>query len=88
LSLGAVITEKNDFGQNYVVAYASQSNNTAEVNYSSYKKETLAAVWAIAHFHSYLYGQCFTLVTHYQALRWLLASDKLIDKLTRWVLLT
>jgi hypothetical protein len=44
LGLGAVLTQKDDFGQEYIVAYASQSNNTAEANYSSYKGETLAAM--------------------------------------------
>ena len=42
------------------------------------------AVWAIAHFH---YGQCFTLVTDHQPLRWIMESDKLTSKFARWVLL-
>jgi hypothetical protein len=52
LGLGAVLTQKDDLGREYVVAYASRSNNTAEANYSLYKGEALAAVWAIAHFSS------------------------------------
>ena len=57
LGLEVVLTQKDDFGGEYVVAYASRSNNTADANYSSYKEKTLAAVWAIAHFRPYLYGQ-------------------------------
>ena len=53
LGLGAVLTRNDDFGHEYVVAYASQSNNMTEANYSSYKGETLAAVWAIVHFQPY-----------------------------------
>ena len=63
LGVGAVLTQKDDFGREYVVAYASRSNNTAEVNYSSYEGETVAAMWAIVHFRPYLYGQRFTLVS-------------------------
>ena len=87
LGLGAVLTQKDDLGREYVVAYASRSNNTAEANYSSYEGEALAAVWAIAHFRPYLYGQRFTLVTDHQPLRWLMESDKLTGKLARWALL-
>jgi hypothetical protein len=77
----------DDFGREYVVAYASRSNNTTEANFSSYEGEALAAVWAILHFHPYLYGHRFTLVTNHQPLRWFMKSDKLIGKLVMWVLL-
>ena len=87
LDLGAVLTQKDDFGRECVVAYASRSNNTAEANYSSYEGEAFVAVWAIADFRPYLYGQRFTLVTNYQPLRRFMESDKLTDKLARWALL-
>ena len=60
MGLEAVLTKKDEEGQEYVVAFASRSNNNAEPNYSSYEGEALAAVWAIAHFRPYLYGQRFT----------------------------
>ena len=63
----------------FVVAHASQ--------YSSYEVECLAAVWAIAHFWCYLYGNEFLLVTHHQPLKWFIESDKLTGKLARWALL-
>ena len=87
LALGAVLTQKYNFGREFVVAYASQKNNTAEANYLSYEEETLAAVWVIAHFRPYLYDQRFTLVTNHQPLRWLMESDKLIGKFANWILL-
>jgi hypothetical protein len=63
VELGMVLTQKDEEGKKYVVAYASRSNNSVESNYSSYEGEALAAVWAIAHFRPYLYEQKFTLVT-------------------------
>jgi len=47
----------------------------------------LAAVWAIAHFMCYLFGTQFTLVTNHQPLKWLMESDELTRKPTRWVLI-
>ena len=52
-----------------------------EAIYLSYEGETLAAVWVIAQFWPYIYGQHFTLVTDHQSLRWLMESDKLTSKL-------
>ena len=43
VGLGAVLTEKDAGGQEYVVVFASRSNNNAESNYSSYEREALAA---------------------------------------------
>ncbi|CAI7905126.1 unnamed protein product [Closterium sp. NIES-54] len=50
-------------GEEKVVAYASRSCNSAEVQYSSYIGEGLAVVWAVEHFRVYLQGREFTLVT-------------------------
>eukprot|EP00245_Coleochaete_scutata_P000411 TRINITY_DN1051_c1_g1_i1.p1 TRINITY_DN1051_c1_g1~~TRINITY_DN1051_c1_g1_i1.p1 ORF type:complete len:1227 (+),score=252.29 TRINITY_DN1051_c1_g1_i1:430-3681(+) len=87
VGLGAVLTQQDDEGREYVVAYASRSNNSAESRYSSYEGECLAAVWAVAHFRCYLYGREFTLVTDHQPLRWLMENDKLTGKLARWALI-
>ncbi len=66
------------------MAYASHSNNAAESCYSSYEGKCLAAVCAITHFRCYLFGTHFTLVIDHQPLKWLMESDKLMGKLTRW----
>ena len=87
LGLGAVLTQKDDAGREYVNAYASRSNNDAEAKYSSYEGECLAVVWGVAYFRPYLYGQRFTSVTDHQPLKWLMELDKLTGKLARWALL-
>jgi hypothetical protein len=81
LRIGAVLTQMDDDGKEFVIAYASRSNNNVEAQYSSYEREYLAAIWAIAHFKCYLYGYEFLLVTDHQLLKWLMESDKLTGKL-------
>ena len=87
VGLGAVLTQRDDEDKEFVVAYASRSNNAAKAKYSSYEGECLAAVWAVAHFRCYLYGNPFTLVIDHQPLKWLMDSDKLTGKLARWALM-
>ena len=83
LGLGAMLTQFDDDGKEFVVAFASRSNNTAEAKYGSYKEECLAAVWAEAHFRCYLFGNPFTLIMDHQTLKWLMENDKLTGKLAR-----
>jgi hypothetical protein len=87
LGIGVVLAQKDDDGREYIIAYASQSNNDAEAKYSSYEGECLAVVWAVAHFHPYLHGQSSTLLTVHQPLKWLMEFDKLTRKLARWALI-
>ena len=87
VGLGAVLTQRDDEDREFVVAYASRSNNAVEAKYSLYEGECLAAVWAMAHFRCYLYGNPFTLVKDHQPLKWLIDSDKLTSKLARWALM-
>jgi len=87
LGIGAIISQLDEEGIGYVIAYASRSNNKAESNYSSYKGECLDVVWAIVHFRPYLYGTKFTLYTDHQPIKWLMTNDKLIGKLAYWALI-
>jgi hypothetical protein len=84
LGLGVMLTQCDDEGKEFVVAYANRSNNAAESRYSSYEGKCLATIWAVAHFRCYLFGTQFTLVTDHQPLKWLMESNKLMRKLAQW----
>ena len=62
--LSAILSQcspEQDYRQ--IVAYASRSLTFVEQRYSQTEREALAIVWAVEHFHTYLYGGHFTLYT-------------------------
>jgi hypothetical protein len=44
LGIGVVLTQMDDDGKEFVIAYASRSNNNADAQYNSYEGECLAAI--------------------------------------------
>jgi hypothetical protein len=79
--IGVILGQLDEEGKEYVIAYASQNNNKVKSNYSSYKGECLAIVWAIIHFKPYIYGTKFTLYTNHRPIKWLMINNKLTSKL-------
>jgi len=63
LGIGVILGQLDEEGKEYVIAYASRSNNRVESNYSSYEGECLIVVWLVIHFRPYFYGTKFTLYT-------------------------
>jgi hypothetical protein len=45
LGIGVILGQFDEEGKEYVIAYASRSNNKAESNYFSYEGECLVIVW-------------------------------------------
>ena len=50
------------------VAFASKSLSNAQSNYSNIERETLALVFGITRFHTYLFGKEFTVITDHRPL--------------------
>ena len=50
------------------VAFASKSLSSAESNYSNIERETLALVFGITRFHTFLFGKEFTVITDHKPL--------------------
>ena len=84
VGLGAVLSQHNAEGQECMIACCSRSLNKHETNYSSYKGECLAAVWACRLFRNYTQGLHFTLVTDHEPLKWLMSSQTLEGAHARW----
>ena len=66
------------------VAYASRAGNPTEQNYSITDLETLAVVWAIAHFRAYLYGKRVKIITNHAAVKAVLQSSNKSGRHARW----
>jgi hypothetical protein len=86
IGLGAILAQKDTEGNERVIAYASRSLSKPEKNYSATELECLAVVWAVGHFHAYLHGKRFTLVTDHSALCYLFNSATPTGRLARWVM--
>lgn len=82
--LGAVLSQVKD-GREHVVAYFSNKLNAAERNYCATRRELLAVVKSLEHFHPYLYGAKFTVRTDHAALRWLKTMKNPEGQLARWI---
>jgi len=84
-ALGAVLSQKDDDGNEHVISYASKSLTEAEQNYAVTELECLAILWAVEKFHLYLAEKHFTVVTDHYELKWL-QTQELKGKRARWML--
>jgi len=84
--LGGVLFQKQATGKWVVVAYFSQTTNSAETKYHSYELEMLAIVKSVERFHLYLYGLFFTIVTDCNALVYAINKASLNPCIARWIL--
>src|SRR6266511_941893 len=85
--LGAVLSQLNDEGKEIVIAYASRSLVQAEKNYPITDQECLAIMWAIEHFHKYLIGKKFMIITDHSALKTLkTAKIPTKGRRTKWII--
>ena len=82
--IGAVLSQEQDDRRLHPIAYASRSLSAAERNYSITELETLAVVWAVTHFHSYLYGHSVTILTDHTAVKAVLETPNPSGKHARW----
>ena len=85
-ALGAILAQKDDNKKEHVIAYASRTLNKHKRNYGVTELECLAVVWAVKHFHHYLHGQKFTVITDHAALRYLLNLPNPTGRLGRWLI--
>ena len=82
--IGAVLSQIQN-GQERVIAYYSKALSKAERNYCVTRRELLAVVLSIKHFHHYLYGVNFTVRTDHGALSWLMKFKNPEGQIARWL---
>jgi hypothetical protein len=84
VGVGGVLSQVQD-GSERVIAYFSKTLSKAERNYCVTRREFLAIMKTLEHFHKYLYGQQFHLRTDHSALSWLLSFKNLEEQTARWI---
>lgn len=83
-SVGAVLSQVNE-GMERVVAYFSKTLSKQQRNYCATRRELLAVVLGVEHFHQYLYGVDFTLRTDHASLSWLTSFRRPEGIMARWL---
>ena len=83
VGLGAVLSQVQD-GQEKVIGYYSRTLSKSERRYCVTRRELLAVVDSIKHFHPYLYGVPFLIRTDHGSLRWFLNFKNLEGQVGRW----
>ena len=86
-ALGAILSQKGSDNKEHVIAYASRTLNVHERNYTITELKCLAVVWSVKHFHHYLHGHTFTVITDHAALAYLKNLTNPVGRLGRWQML-
>ena len=84
MGLGVVLAQLQSDGFAHSIAYASHALSSSECNYSITDLETLAVVWALSHFHYYLYGHKVTVITDHTAVKAILHAPNPSGRHARW----
>jgi hypothetical protein len=84
--LGAILSQKNENDKEVVIAYASRRTNNNERNYPITDLECLAIIWAVKHFHKFLIGTKFKIITDHAALKSLMKDKEPKGRRARWMM--
>ena len=61
--VGAVLSHRMQDWSERPITYASRTLSSAERRYAQLDKEALSIVFGVKHFHQYLYGRKFTIMS-------------------------
>ena len=83
-TVGAVLSQEHD-SKERVIAYMSKTMNKHELQYCTTRKELLAVVTALKHFHHYLLGPKVKLRTDNSAVSWIRTLKNPTGQVFRWL---
>ncbi|GBG64560.1 hypothetical protein CBR_g45254 [Chara braunii] len=83
-TISAILAQKGNDGREHVIEYASRTIPDERRNDSAPQGECYVVVWGIQHFHPYLYGQKFLLVTDHEPLLALKKLTNYTGMIGRW----
>ncbi|GBG83057.1 hypothetical protein CBR_g36674 [Chara braunii] len=83
-AISAILAQKGNDGREHVIEFASRTVPDERRNDSAPQGECYAVVWGIQHFHPYLYGQKFHLVTDHEPLLALKKLTNCTGMIGRW----
>lgn len=86
MGFGAILLQKKVDQKLHPVFYFSKRTSEMESRYHSYELETLAIVYALRRFRTYLLGLKFKIITDCQDLSLTLKKKKTNPRIARWVL--
>ena len=86
--VSGILMQKNENEDYKAVAYGSRSLTEVEKRYSQTEREGLVIVWVVEHFHQYLYGGTFTIITDHKPFECIYgrSNSKPSARIERWVL--
>ena len=89
--VGAVLSHCMEDGSERPIAYASHSLSVAERKYSQLANEALAIFHGVKHFHQYVYGRSFTILSDHKPLMYIVDETKSVPlmasaRIQRWAL--
>ncbi|GBG66525.1 hypothetical protein CBR_g63107 [Chara braunii] len=85
-AISAILAQKGNDGKEHVIEYASRTVPDERRNDFALQGECYAVVWGIQHFHPYLYGQKFLLVTDHEPLLALKKLTNYTGMIGRWAM--
>ncbi|GBG71752.1 hypothetical protein CBR_g9160 [Chara braunii] len=83
-AISAILAQKGNDRKEHAIEYASRTVSDERRNDSAPQGECYAVVWGIQHFHPYLYGQKFLLVTDHEPLLALKKLTNYTGMIGRW----
>ncbi len=84
--VGGDLSQTQNDGETKPLGYFSKKSNATEGRYSATDKETLAAVLGCRHFHHYLWGTKFTILTDHQPLTSIFKKKTKSARMNRWIM--